>query len=268
MQHNRTTPLYDAIGTGYDITRRPDPYIASRLAHHLALHTQGTYLDMACGTGNYTTALAMQGGHWHGLDQSRRMLRTARQKAARLAWCQGNVTALPFPDTTFSGVLCTLAIHHFAALLPAFTEAYRVLASGRLVIFTSTPEQMRGYWLNAYFPDAMAKSMVQMPTFEGVQAALIGAGFWLVYTEPYEVRPDLQDFFLYSGKYRPAMYLSEAVRQGISTFAALADAAEVRAGCARLQADIAAGRIAEVMQAYTHTAGDYLFVVATKGASG
>ena len=30
-----TAPLYDSIGVGYDTTRRADPYIASRLWHHL-----------------------------------------------------------------------------------------------------------------------------------------------------------------------------------------------------------------------------------------
>ena len=53
---------YDTIGVGYDATRRADPYIAGRLAHHLAIGAESTYLDVACGSGNYTVALAGLGG--------------------------------------------------------------------------------------------------------------------------------------------------------------------------------------------------------------
>ena len=116
------------------------------------------------------------------------------------------------------------------------------------MIFTATPEQMKGYWLNEYFPVAMAKSMEQMPEPELVQDSLTAAGFRVTFTEAYEVLPDLQDFFLYSGKHHPEMYLSETVRKGISTFASLAEPVEVISGCARLRADIESGRIDQVMK--------------------
>jgi SAM-dependent methyltransferase len=91
----------------------------------------------------------------------------------------------------FSCALCTCAIHHFDALEPVFKEVYRVLAPGRLVIFTATREQMRSYWLNEYFPNAMKKSIEQMPDIDEVQEALTRAGFQIAYTEPYEIQPDL-----------------------------------------------------------------------------
>jgi hypothetical protein len=50
--------LYDRIGIGYDTTRRPDPVIAERLGRHLAQDRSGNYLDIACGTENYTLTLA------------------------------------------------------------------------------------------------------------------------------------------------------------------------------------------------------------------
>jgi hypothetical protein len=90
-------------------------------------------------------------------------------------------------------------------------------------------------------------------------------------TDPYEVTPDLRDLFLYSGKHRPELYLDPRIRAGISTFAALAEPAEVRSGCARLEADIRSGRIADITTAYRHDRGDYLFIIAERegrGASG
>jgi ubiquinone/menaquinone biosynthesis C-methylase UbiE len=254
-------PLYDRIGVGYDGTRRADPGIVARLAALLDVPPEAACLDVACGTGNYTTAVAASAGRWHGVEISPGMLAEARAKPSRVLWVLGDALALPFARGCFARVMCTLALHHFADLGGALTEIARVLHGGRLVIFTSAPSQMRQYWLNEYFPDAMARSMAVMPELERVQALLATAGFTSTRVEPWNVPPDLQDLFLYSGKHRPEMYLSSVFRRGISTFAQHADSAEVTAGCARLRADIETGRIDDVRRAYASTAGDYAFIV-------
>lgn len=255
-------PLYDRIGAGYDATRRPDPYITQRLIYHLNGQAGGNYLDVACGTGNYTLSLAKAGLKMAGIDQSSRMIDTARIKESAVSWYVGSAEALPFPDGAFAGAVCTLAIHHFPALQPAFQEIARVLGQGRFVLFTSTPDQMRGYWLNEYFPQMMARSAEQMPRLEAILQSLGKVGLRAIYTEPYEVREDLQDLFLYSGKHRPAVYLDPRIRAGSSSFASLADPHEVEHGCRRLAEDIECGRISEVIASYHHEEGDYLFVVA------
>jgi hypothetical protein len=60
---------------------------------------------------------------------------------------------------------------------------------------------MQSYWLNEYFPDAMLKSIEQMPALDLVTGALTQAGFTSIDTEGFDIRDGLQDFFLYSGKY-------------------------------------------------------------------
>jgi SAM-dependent methyltransferase len=255
---------YDEIGVGYDATRRPDPRIVGRLRALLRLETGGRYLDVGCGTGNYTVSLAASGLAMVGLDQSETMLGAARAKGPHVEWRRGDVDRLPFPDGTFRGAVCTLAIHHFSDLAAAFGEVYRVLGRGRFVIFTAMPEQMRGYWLGAYFPEALERSIRQMPALDAVSGALTGAGFRVAAVELWEVPPDPIDVFLYAGKHRPELYLDPAVRRGISTFAKLADAGEVEQGLARLRADIETGRVKDVMAAHAHDGGDYSFVVAEK----
>ena len=131
------------------------------------------------------------------------------------------------------------------------------------MIFTSTSDQMAGYWLNEYFPVAMARSTEQMPSMASVLAALADAGFTVHTVERYGVRPDLQDLFLYSGKHRPELYLSETTRQGISTFSTLADPLELEEGCERLARDVESGRIREVVELYANDGGDYAFFVAS-----
>ncbi|QLE56417.1 class I SAM-dependent methyltransferase [Nostoc sp. TCL26-01] len=256
--------IYEQIGKEYDLTRCADSYITGQLIQHLKLKPDNLYLDVACGTGNYTLALAENGGIWHGVDQSHLMIDTAKNKSNAVAWQVASVENLPYADKSFSGVLCTLAIHHFSDLLSAFTEIYRVLASGYFVLFTATPEQMRKYWLVEYFPEAIHQASEQMPSLEAVHYALSQASFKLIKTELYNVQPDLKDLFLYSGKYHPELYLNENIRSAISTFSVLASPDEIVAGCQKLTVDIDTGLINKVMQKYEHNQGDYLFIIAQK----
>lgn len=219
-------------------------------------------MDVACGTGNYTTYLAEIGGLWHGIDQSAQMLEKAREKSDRVSWHQADVTALPFDNTSFDGAICTLAIHHFHNLETAFGEVRRVLKrDGTFIIFTSAPEQTANYWLAEYFPQAIQKSAEKLPDLKTVFDALRKAEFSSIVTEPFSVTEDLQDLFLYSGKFKPEMYLDKNFRANISTFALIADESEIEKGCGRLAADIESGKIRHIIERHRQS-NDYIFVIA------
>jgi ubiquinone/menaquinone biosynthesis C-methylase UbiE len=94
---------YDSIGIGYDATRRPDPRIAERIQALLEPAAGAHYLDVACGTGNYTHSLHALGLDVIGIDQSATMLDAARAKYPAVKWQQADVTALPFADGHFDG---------------------------------------------------------------------------------------------------------------------------------------------------------------------
>lgn len=254
---------YDQIGTGYNQTRKADPYLLERMRAHLQPVESTKHLDLGCGTGNYTIELAAAGGAFTGLDPSETMLEVARSRTVEVNWIQGKAEQLPFPSVYFDGILASLTIHHWATLTAGFHEMRRVLkACGKLVIFTSTPEQMAGYWLNHYFPLMMAASMQQMPAFETVHQALVENGFSKIQTEKYFIRKDLQDLFLYSGKHQPKLYLDEQIRKGISSFSNLARQDEIRNGLENLNRDITTGKVDEIIRKYENETGDYLFVVA------
>ena len=252
--------LFDRIGTGYDQTRRPDGTIVKALARLLAAEPSGRYLDLGCGTGNYTSALMEAGLELVGIDPSPVMLHQAKSKAPGGTWLRAVAEALPFEDAVFDGALTTLAIHHFQDLGNAFREVRRTLKAGRYVILTAAPAQTRGYWLNHYFPEMMQKSADVMPEPDAVARALRQAGFENIAEEPWSVPASPSDHFLYSGKHRPELYFDPAIRRGISSFADLALGEEVERGLARLAADIESGRIAEVQAAYANDQGDYLFI--------
>lgn len=257
--------LYDRIGVGYDATRRADPEIVRQLTELLAAPAGARCLDVACGTGNYTIALAEAGLRLHGLDVSSTMLASAQAKSGTVQWVGADATAIPFADGSFGAAVCTMALHHFREPAAVFREIARVLGQdARLVFLTAAREQMRCYWLNEYFPEAMEASILQMTPLDQTIIALLGAGFAQVTAVPFFVTADLQDLFLYAGKYRPALYLDPGVRAGISTFANLASTPELEQGCARLEADLAAGRFKAVLQASEHGVGEYLFLVARR----
>ncbi|MHB8072714.1 class I SAM-dependent methyltransferase [Desulfosporosinus fructosivorans] len=257
--------IYDKIGFAYDTTRKADPEIIRRLYHHLQLGVGSTVIDIGCGTGNYTMALKQYGLTMTGVDISSTMIDNARTKAPDITWVKSDATILPFEDAAFNGAISTLVIHHYEELERPFKEAIRVLEKGRrYVIFTASPEQMKNYWLIEYFPKAMEASWVQMPSVDTVTGALRNVGFSIVGSETFMVQADLKDFFLYSGKYKPEMYLDPNVRKGISTFSSSALEEEVREGCQRLSHDIDSGKIYEILSKYSSINGDYMFVVAQK----
>lgn len=99
-----------------------------------------------------------------------------------------------------------------------------------------------------------------MPTRAATLAALDAAGFDVLAIEPYRVQPDLQDAFLYSGKYDAERYFDPLIRANISSFASLIEAAELASGLAQLRADIISGQIDSYIKAAEHHDGDYAFL--------
>lgn len=252
---------YDTIGKNYNRTRKPDPFLVSRLIHHLNPKPEGLYLDIGCGTGNYTDVLQRKGSRFIGIDPSVKMLNKARLQNPNIDWREGTAEQTGLADHTVDGIIASLTIHHWTDMTAGFRELTRVLKpDGNLVLFTSTPAQMRGYWLNEYFPNMLQDSILQMPSLDRVTQAMTDAGFEITSTENYDIKPDLEDQFLYCGKYDPTLYLDPSIRNGISSFSHLANQKEVQNGLAQLEKDITSGKIKDIMASYKNDLGDYLYI--------
>jgi len=170
-------------------------------------------------------------------------------------------------ELVVDGIIGSLTIHHWTDLNKGFNELNAVLKpNGRIVIFTSTPKQMKGYWLNHYFPKMLKDSIIQMPALITVKEAMENAGFELAKTEKYFIQPDLEDKFLYCGKHNPELYFDEQIRNGISSFSSLSNRIEVRKGLSNMKLDVETGRINEVIRSYENQLGDYLYLIGKKGS--
>ncbi|MGI8891876.1 MAG: class I SAM-dependent methyltransferase [Bacteroidia bacterium] len=252
---------YDTIGIGYNNTRKADPYLTNRLFDLLQPKKDKLYLDIGCGTGNYTIALAERGVNFVGIEPSEKMITQAKARSKNVQWLQGVAEEIPFDKNVFNGVMATLTIHHWTNLEKAFKEIGRVLTdTGRFVIFTSLPEQTQSYWLSYYFPQMIQRASAQLPSFEKVKEATEDAGMKITITEKYFVKDDLQDQFLYSGKNNPELYFDENIRRGISSFSSLADKEEVEEGLNKLKTDIENETFESIKEKYINDMGDYLFM--------
>lgn len=97
-------------------------------------------LDVACGGGIVVCAFAPHVRHATGIDMTPAMLERARALAAEkgvanVAWREGDVEHLPFPDASFSIVATRFAVHHFLRPEAVFSEMVRVCRPrGRIVV--------------------------------------------------------------------------------------------------------------------------------------
>jgi 2-polyprenyl-6-hydroxyphenyl methylase/3-demethylubiquinone-9 3-methyltransferase len=114
-------------------------YLRSALAS-IGLDAHGlATLDVGCGGGLLTEALAQLGCAVTGVDPSAPSLATAREHAAQSGLAITYVTApaehLPFADASFALVTCCDVLEHLAVPDLALGEIARVLAPGGLFLY-------------------------------------------------------------------------------------------------------------------------------------
>ena len=84
-------------------------------------------LDVCCGTGVVTAAIAARGADVTGIDFSAAMLAEARRRHPELRFDPGDAEALPYSDASFDAVVSNFGVHHAPHPEKAIAEAFRVL---------------------------------------------------------------------------------------------------------------------------------------------
>ena len=96
-------------------------------------------LDLGCGTGLLTRAIARKTGKVIGLDLTREMLKEAAQNSSKQkmnpVYLLADGHVLPFMDQQFDCIMTRLTLHHFPQPSQILREMVRVLKpGGRLVV--------------------------------------------------------------------------------------------------------------------------------------
>ncbi|GAA1950872.1 class I SAM-dependent methyltransferase [Brevibacterium antiquum] len=136
-----TRASYDAIAETYtgwiadELTAKPHDRAVLGAFSELVLATGDSQtLEIGCGPGRITAFLAALGLSPSGLDLSPAMIDLATRHYPTFDFTTGTMTALPYGDDSFSGLLAWYSIIHVPdeSLHTVFAEAARVLRPGGL----------------------------------------------------------------------------------------------------------------------------------------
>jgi len=152
------TERYDGIADWYDTEFQPAPLESETWAtvRDLLGEGSGSLIDVGCGTGAYTAALAELGWDVTGVDVSEDMLRRARAKGAHAI--RADAASLPFEDATFDAAVSIFTNTDVDDLAAVAREVSRVLRPGAPFVYLAVHPCFVGPH-SKYDPDAGAPSL-------------------------------------------------------------------------------------------------------------
>jgi len=155
---------YDAtdIAVAYDRGRDHGPEVLTLwmnvVSSHLADRRSKTILDLGCGTGRFSEALAVRfDAEVVGLDPSNKMLEQARRKRrdARVRYELGRGEEIPLPDNSVDLIFMSMVFHHLNNPTLAAREFRRVLRDrGTVFLRAGTSERISSYPYVEFFPES------------------------------------------------------------------------------------------------------------------
>lgn len=178
---------YDAtdIAATYDRGRSHGPEVLDLWMNTVSLHVEGralnTILDLGCGTGRFSEALAV---HFDatviGVDPSTKMLEQAQRKPPdpRLQYRLGRGEAIPLPDNSVDLIFISMVFHHFESPALAAHECRRVVREeGTVFLRAGICERISSYPYVEYFPTSRPILERCLPAGAFVREVFEAAGF-------------------------------------------------------------------------------------------
>jgi ubiquinone/menaquinone biosynthesis C-methylase UbiE len=156
---------YDAtdIPAGYDRGRNHGPEVLDLWMKLVSSHVDGqrikTILDLGCGTGRFSEALALRfDAEVIGVDPSAKMLEQARSKQhdARIRYESGHGESIPLPANSVDLIFMSMVFHHFENPKLAASECRRVLRTeGTVFLRGGVRDHIALYPYVDFFPESV-----------------------------------------------------------------------------------------------------------------
>jgi len=142
----------------------------------------GIVIEVGCGTGRFTSALAEHADTAVGVDIDREMLSLARRRNPQLAWVRADGRLLPFRDASFDIAVANTFLSSCRNPRLALAEMVRLLTTdGRLLIGELNPFSPWQLWRGVKRAVGLSRfphSKFLLPA--SVKAALLGKGCRIV----------------------------------------------------------------------------------------
>lgn len=172
------------VASRYESARRLPPETMSLwmqiLKSSIPARAVHKVLDLGCGTGRFTRALAETFGcPAIGVEPSAAMLKVASSKAeAGVEWKEGSADSIPLEDRSVDLVFMSQVFHHLPSPKRALAEIFRVLTpAGYLVLRNGTREHNHELeWLR-FFPAAYQIEEQRTPFAREIVAAITRENF-------------------------------------------------------------------------------------------
>ncbi|HET9712571.1 MAG TPA: methyltransferase domain-containing protein [Pyrinomonadaceae bacterium] len=178
---------YDAtdIPVGYDRGRDHGPEVLQLwmnvVSSYLGKQPINTILDLGCGTGRFSEALAT---HFNaevvGIDPSTKMLDQARTKLRdrRVRYELGRGEAIPLPNDSVDLIFMSMTFHHFDDAMLAARECRRVLRDGAVAFLRAgIRDRISSYPYVEFFPESRPILEDTLPSVAQIREVFESAGF-------------------------------------------------------------------------------------------
>jgi ubiquinone/menaquinone biosynthesis C-methylase UbiE len=159
-----------------------------------------TILDLGCGTGRFSEALAEQfDANVVGVDPSRTMLDEAQSHRthSRVFYARGSAEFIPLKTNSVDVVFMSMAFHHFTDPPAVAEECRRVLRpEGRVCLRTGSREKIPAYPYVPYFPGTVTLIEQRLPSIGSQREVFEAASFKVLFEGEVwqEIAPDFPTY--------------------------------------------------------------------------